>query len=162
MTTNEEKIIYTDGHGIKITDRNFYTGKQTYLIEGITDVKLIKKPAGKWPGIVLFILGLAGLVIGSFEYLADWSMEFGDSTYLIDINTVMIVGGVLFIILGIILMVATKNSYAVAIRTAEGLREPVVSKSREYSAHIVHLLRSTYHEYFVPNTATDRVQPVVH
>ena len=161
MTTQEEHIIYTDGHGIKITDRNFYTEKQTYLLEGITDVKLEKRPAGKLPGIVMLLLGLAGLVAGLFEYMADWRFEMNEAIYVIDSNTVFVIGGVIFIILGIIMMVATKDHYVVAIRTAEGLRKPVVSKSREYAAHLVHLLRTTYHDHFIPRTQ-ERVRPVVH
>ncbi len=160
MTTDNEHTIYTDGHGIRITDRNFYTTDKTYLIEGITDVRLVKKSAGKWPGILLFVLGLAGLVIGSFEYLADWELTFGNATYIVDSNTVLLISGVALILMGITLMIARKDHYAVAIRTAEGLRQPVDSKSREYVAHLVHLLRSTYHDHFVPKQK--RVSPVVH
>lgn len=163
MTTDKnisEETIYTDGHGVKITNRNFYTEDQTYLIEGITDVKVIKKPAGNWSAVLLFILGLAGLVIGSFEYLADWGFTVGNTDYVADTNTIAIVAGVILFVLGIILFVARKDHYAVGIRTAEGLREPVKSKNKEYAVHLANMLRETYHRHF--GTVEKRIKPAVH
>lgn len=156
----EERIIYTDGNGVKITDVNFYTHQQTYLLEGITDVRLVRNPASKWPGIVSFLLGIVALVLGSFETLADWRMTLGESVYIVDSSAVLIVAGVVFIVLGIILMVALKDHFSVGIRTAEGMKQPVTSTSREYIAHLVGQLKKSYHRYTSPESR--RIHPVVH
>ncbi len=160
MKTREEKIIYTDGNGVKITDINFYTDDQTYLLEGIMDVRLIRKPASRWPGILMFLLGIIALLIGSFEVLENWRMTFSDQVYLVDASMVMMVSGVIFILAGVVLMVALRDHFAVRIRTAEGFRQPVKSKSREYIAHLVGQLKKSYHRYTTPEGR--RIQPVIH
>ncbi len=166
MTSHQEEIIYTDGHGIKITDRNFYTKDQTYLIEGITDVRLIRRPAATWPVILLFLLGVAGMLAGAYEMLANQTLTFTDSVYVVDTNTVALVTGIVFVLLSIVVFVMTRDRYAVGIRTAEGMRQPVKSKKKEYARHLVNLLQSAYRDHKAPSRTTsqshDRITPVVH
>ncbi|UII21115.1 DUF6232 family protein [Fulvivirga ligni] len=142
-----EEIIYTDGHGVKITRDKFYTEKKEYNLEGITNINLQRLPASKAPGIILFVLGFLGILLGSLELFADWTMNTDGALYVFDTNMLSIGMGVVLIFGGIIWMIAAKDKYAVEIRTAEGDKRPIISKSREYVAHITGALKKAYYRY---------------
>ncbi|MBL3656621.1 DUF6232 family protein [Fulvivirga sediminis] len=142
-----EEIIYTDGHGVKITRDKFYTEKQAYNLDGITNVNLQRIPASKVPGVSLFILGFLGIVLGSMEMFTDLTYTTEEAIYLIDSNMLSIGLGVALIFGGILWMIVAKDKYAVEIRTAEGDKRPIISKSREYVAHIAGSLKKAYYRY---------------
>lgn len=143
----KEEVIYTDGHGVKITREKFYTEKKEYNLEGITNVDLARVPASKVPGVVLFVLGFAGILAGSMGWFNSIRWDSGDAIYIIDANMVAIGLGVALILGGIIWMIASKDKYAVQIETAEGQKQAIVSKSREYAALIVASLKKAYYRY---------------
>ncbi|UII32901.1 DUF6232 family protein [Fulvivirga ulvae] len=143
----EEEIIYTDGHGVKITSDKFYADKDEYNLDGITKIDLQRIPASNAPGIILFILGFLSIVAGSLDIFADIRYSTEEAVYVMNLNMVAIGLGVALIIGGIIWMIAAKDKYAVEIRTAEGEKQPIVSRSREYAALIVTSLKKAYFRY---------------
>lgn len=143
----EEEIIYTDGHGVKITSDKFYAEKDEYNLDGITKIDLQRIPASNAPGITLFILGFLAIVAGSLDVFANIRYSAEEAIYVIDTNMVSIGIGVALIVGGIIWMIVAKDKYAVEIRTAEGEKQPIVSRSREYVALIVTSLKKAYFRY---------------
>lgn len=143
----EEEIIYTDGHGVKITSDKFYADKDEYNLDGITKIDLQRIPASNMPGAILFVLGFLAILAGSLEMFANIRYSAEEAMYVIDSNMVAIGIGVALIIGGIIWMIVAKDKYAVEIRTAEGEKQPIVSKSREYVALVVASLKKAYFRY---------------
>ncbi|ELR69085.1 hypothetical protein C900_05474 [Fulvivirga imtechensis AK7] len=142
-----EEVIYTDGHGVKITRDKFYTEKKEYNLDGITHVDLSRVPASKAPGVILFVLGFLAILAGSLEIFDRLTYEAAEAIYVIDTNMVAIGLGVALILGGIIWMIAARDKYAVEIGTAEGEKQPIVSKSREYAALVVASLKKAYYRY---------------
>src|SRR5437868_4950008 len=59
-----EGVIYTDGHGTKVTTQEFITGNTTYLIRGIMEARMNQIKASLLPAITLLILGVIAFAAG--------------------------------------------------------------------------------------------------
>lgn len=143
----EEEIIYTDGHGVKITREKFYAEKKEYNLDGITSIDLQRIPASNIPGILMFVLGFLGILAGSMEIFDNFTYSTADANYVINSDMLAIGIGVAFIVGGIIWMIVAKDKYAVEIGTAEGEKKPIISKSREYAALVATSLKKAYYRY---------------
>ncbi|MGK7391459.1 MAG: DUF6232 family protein [Candidatus Cyclobacteriaceae bacterium M2_1C_046] len=140
-------IIYTDGQGVKITDSTFYVHRQQYSIEGIKDIKLLKMPSAKAPGIILFIIGFALMLLGSVDTFGNTAYTTTNNVVTIDGNMVAIVAGLIFVIAAILVSVLVKNKYAIEIITDDGEKRPLESENKEYVAHVVNALKRSYYKY---------------
>lgn len=143
----DNSVIYTDGHGVKITDSTFYVHRQQYSLDGIKEIKLLKMPSRKAPGIIMFIIGFALMLLGSLEALGDFAYTTAQNIVTVNADMVAIVAGVILVILAILVSIMTKSKYAVKITTAEGEKRPLESKNKEYVAHVVNALKRAYYKY---------------
>lgn len=142
---NEGDIIYTDGHGVKITREKFHVEDKEFYLNGITSIDLQRIPAGNLVSIILFISGFLAILAGSLKVFNDFSFIAGESIYIINSNILAIGIGVALIIAGILRMIMAKDRYAVKIGTAEGGKKPFVTKNREHAAIIVASLKKAYY-----------------
>ena len=136
-----DNVLYTDGHGIKVTTVNFTTGKTTYRIDGILNahMKLIK--ASYAPAILAILLGFAGIVTGALHLIPDNGMQpLTIAGMVISINTVAIIIGALLLIGGAAILAMQHDRYSVHIVTAEGEKDPIVSQKKDYVGQIVSAL----------------------
>lgn len=143
----DNSIIYTDGHGVKITDSTFYVHRQSYSLDGIKEIKLLKIPSSKATGVIIFITGFILMLLGSLETMGEVAYETNNKIMLINADMVAIVAGVLLVVTSIFISILTKSKYAVKITTAEGERRPLESKNKEYVAHVVNSLKKAYYKY---------------
>ena len=143
----DNSIIYTDGHGVKITDSTFYVHRQSYSLDGIKEIKLLKIPSRKAPGIILFVIGFILMLLGSLGSMEQVSFETARRIVVLDADMVAIVAGVLLVVTAIVVSILTKSKYAVKITTAEGEKRPLESRNREYVAHVVNSLKRAYYKY---------------
>ena len=140
----EDNVLYTDGHGVKVTTNELITTKSHYLLNGITRVQMFLFRANKAPAIVLMLLGLAAAILGILDLIpASTTNNQPDTSGIIVNNTILsindiiaIAGGILLLI-GIIWMASTHDRYSVRITTAEGDKDVVVSPKRDYISQIV-------------------------
>ena len=133
----EDSVLYTDGHGVKVTTSQFIVGKAQYLIKGISDVRVDIKHAQRIPAVILSLLGLVAIVTGLAHLYSNVAMEplyVGD--YMITANHLAIIIGVVLMIPGIIWLAALHDRYAIHMTTAEGDKEPIVSEKRDYIRQI--------------------------
>jgi len=133
-----EGVIYTDGHGTKVTTQEFITGKTTYLIRGIMEARMNQIKASLLPAITLLVLGVIGFVAGflhlfNHEEIVQFRIGEMDMT----LNRIAMLLGFIFIILGLVGLVLRHKKYSVHIRTAEGEKDPVVSTRKDYVSQIV-------------------------
>lgn len=142
---NEGDIIYTDGHGVKITREKFHVEDKEFYLNGITSIDLQRVPAGNLSSILLFILGFLAIMAGSLKVFSDAGFTVQDSIYVMNSNIVAIGIGVALILAGILRMIMAKDKFAVKIGTAEGEKKPFVTSNREHAAIIVASLKKAYY-----------------
>ncbi len=134
---NTEKLLYTDGHKITVTDSTFKVNKSLYHLEGIIrhDFRVI--PPRRIPVVIMLSLGLMFLALGVFNITpvnAIQNLQVGE--YVLTARLLSLIFGALMFLAGIIFLMIEKEKYGVQIVTAEGEKEVVVSREREYIAMI--------------------------
>jgi hypothetical protein len=133
-----EKVIYTDGHDVTVTDSTLQVRNHEYRLNGVIKCGMMVIQPRRAPGIILLILGLVLIVAGAMqairpEYVPD--MEIAGNLF--TANTVAIwLGGALALI-GLLILGLMRQRYAVRISTAEGEKDAVVSDKKEYIHQIV-------------------------
>ena len=65
-----DKVIYTDGRDVTVTDSALKVKNTSYKLSGITNLALRTIRAERWPGIILLLLGLAGMIVFIAAFLA--------------------------------------------------------------------------------------------
>jgi hypothetical protein len=136
-----DNVLYTDGHGIKVTTVNFSTGKATYRIDGILNahMKLIR---GRYaPALFAIVLGFAGIIAGALHLIPDQNMQpLSVAGMVLSLNTIAIILGAVLLAIGVIILSMQHDRYSVHIVTAEGEKDPIVSEKKDYVGQIVSAL----------------------
>ncbi|HEY3401818.1 MAG TPA: DUF6232 family protein [Ohtaekwangia sp.] len=136
-----DKVLYTDGHDVIVTDETFQVKNHSYRLDGIIKHGLTILHPDRVPGIILIVLGSIIALTGLFglipsELLGNASI--GGDIY--SANTIAQWLGGTFIILGLLALILVRERYAVRISTAEGEKNAVVSHHKEYIVQIVNAL----------------------
>lgn len=133
-----EGIIYTDGHGTKVTTQEFITRNATYLIRGIMEARMNQTKTSLIPSITLLVLGAIAFIAGYFQLLNhEEIVQFRVGEMDMTLNRIASLAGFIFIILGLIGLALRHKKYSVHIRTAEGEKDPLVSTKKDYVSQIV-------------------------
>jgi hypothetical protein len=136
-----DKVLYTDGRDVTVTETKLQVKNDAYELRGITKFGLFIRRPDRFPGMLLLITGLLLAVTGGFGLISpDVISDIQVGNDLVSANTVAVWLGVGFIVLGIIVMIAVKESYSVRISTAEGEKDAIVSNKKEYITQIVNAL----------------------
>ena len=91
----------------------------------------------------LLLLGLVAAVLG-FLNLVPADMSLRTDNGVVDSNTLAIWVGIALALVGILLLASMHDRYAVRIGTAEGEKNAVVSRKREYIAQIVDAIHNAF------------------
>lgn len=140
-----DKIIYTDGHDVVVTDSTLQVKNTSYKLEGITKHGLSVMRPERLPGIILFVTGIVLILVGLFEvipYDLIEDVQFNDAYVSANVLAAWIGAGLA--VIGIIVTFAVREKYAVRISTAEGDKDAVVSPKKEYIAQIVDALNKAF------------------
>lgn len=140
-----DKVLYTDGRGITVTDSTFQVNKTAYQINGITNHGLLVMRPERLPGMLLLIVGFIVAVIGILNlipptFIPDMQIDNGYVTA----NTVAMWAGGSLSLIGLLILVIVRERYAVRIATAEGEKNAVVSDKKEYISQIVNALNEAF------------------
>jgi hypothetical protein len=138
-----DKVIYTDGRDVVVTDSTLKVKNASYRLNGITKLCLWTIRPDRWPGILLLLLGLLAVACGYMNLLPE-NMSVQTSNGNLDSNTLAVWVGVALAVVGILILALSKEKYAVRIGTAEGEKNAVVSYKREYISQIVDALHSAF------------------
>jgi hypothetical protein len=157
METNNT-LYYTDGHQVTITDSGIKVRKTLYHLKGITRHGLSVIYPPRVPFILLIVLGSGLFIAGSMNFIpATWNtyvIIFGFSFLVVSL---FMGSGVLLVLTGIFVMLRLREKYAVHITTAEGEKDVVVSRSREYISQIVDALNRAFLDLVKPGKEGKRV-----
>ena len=138
-----DKVIYTDGRDVTVTDSALKVKNTSYKLSGITNLALRTIRAERWPGIILLLLGLAALALGLLN-MVPADMNIRTNNGVMSSNALAIWGGIALAVIGLISLMAAHDRYAVRIGTAEGEKNAVVSRKREYIAQIVDAIHNAF------------------
>ena len=136
---NSEKVFYTDGLAVKVTESALQVKKKWYTLSGITKHGFTIMQPERLPWVIAMVLGVALLAIGILNLIPPTWM--GD-VYLVDVmvtaNQLAIVLGGFIALVSLGIMLTLGERYAVSITTAEGEQNVVISRSKAYITSIVH------------------------
>lgn len=154
-----DKVLYTDGRGVTVTDSTFQVNKTLYRIEGITNHGLLTIRPERVPGMLLLIVGFLVAVIGILNLIPSSfinDMQINDET--VSANVVAIWTGGSLALIGLLVLAVVRERYAVRIATAEGEKNAVVSDRKEYISQIVHALNEAFsHHQIHPVSERDLI-----
>lgn len=133
-----DKVFYTDGHEVLVTDSTFKVNRKEYKLLGITRHGLFTIKPHRAPGFFILIIGLLVLLIGAYELLPATGVgEIRMANRWISANDISVVAGSIIAFAGLMVIVLVKPKYAVRISTAEGESNAVVSRQQEYIRQII-------------------------
>lgn len=138
-----DKVIYTDGRDVTVTDSELKVKNTSYHINGITKLSFWTIRPERWPGMLLMLLGITAAVLGFLNLVpADMNIRTGEGV--VGATTLALWVGITLTVIGSLALLFSKERYAVRIGTAEGEKNAVVSRKREYIAQIVDAVHSAF------------------
>ena len=141
----EDKIIYTDGHDVTVTDSTLQVNRMNYKLSGIVKHGLFILRPQRLPGILMITIGLIVMFAGLLRLVpSTWINDTIIGETLVSGSTIALVIGALIAFIGVLLLGLIRQRYAVRIATAEGEKDVVVSSRKEYIQQIVDALNSAY------------------
>jgi len=144
METNNT-LYYTDGHQVTITDSGIKVKKTLYRLNGISrhGLSIISPP--RIPFLVFIGLGTCLFIMGAMNLVpSTWNTYVHIFSFSFLVVSLLMTGGVVLVLTGIFIMLRVREKYAVQIITAEGEKNVVVSRSREYVIQIVDALNRAF------------------
>jgi hypothetical protein len=158
-----DKVIYTDGRDVTVTDSVLKVKNREYMINGITRLRLWTIHPDRWPAFLLMLIGLAAALIGWLGYVpVDFNLR--TDSGVVSGNAIALWAGAAIFVLGLIILAVLRDRYAVRITTAEGDKDAVVSTRREYVAQIVEALNRAFNFGSTSTTSypdTNVTRPIV-
>jgi hypothetical protein len=140
-----EKVLYTDGHHVTVTESVFMIKNTMYQLKGITNHGFqIIRPHRLPPlfvalvGALLIFLGVSHIVPKHF--IPDFILQ----SIQLSVNTAAACLGAGLLVVGSVVFGLMKERYAIRISTAEGEKNVVVSRRREYIAQILDALNKAF------------------
>jgi hypothetical protein len=138
-----DKVIYTDGRDVVVTDSTLKVRNNSYNLNGITKLCMWTIRPDRWPSVILLLLGAAFIVVGYLGYMPpEWTLntDYGSFTA----NQIALWSGIAVAIIAVLALTLSRERYAVRIATAEGEKNAIVSYKRAYIANIVDAVHSAF------------------
>jgi len=113
-TEGKEIVLYSDNKGVRITNTRAIFGNKTYVMTNISSISIGKKPPNWIPGIIVLLFGLICLLIEPIR-----------------------IAGLIFLIVGGVILYFTKGEYSVRITSASGETDAFTHTDKIYIQNIV-------------------------
>lgn len=157
-----DKVLYTDGRGITVTDSVLKVNTHSYSLNGISKHGLLIMRPDRIPGLLLLLVGFIVAVVGILNLIPpSFISDINLNKELVTANVVAIWAGGGLALIGVLILAITRERYAVRIATAEGEKNVVVSTQKEYISQIVNALNVAFshdpvHSYSVHDLQTTK------
>ena len=140
-----DRVIYTDGHDVTVTDSTLQVNRMQYKLNGIVKHGLFILRPQRLPGILMITIGLIVMFAGLLRLIpSTWINDTIIGETLVSGSTIALVIGAFIAFIGVLLLGLIRQRYAVRIATAEGEKDVVVSSRKEYIQQIVDALNAAY------------------
>jgi hypothetical protein len=140
-----DRVIYTDGHDVTVTDSTLQVNRNEYKLNGIIKHGLFILRPQRLPGILMVTIGLIVMFAGLLKVIpSTWINDAIIANTLVSGSTIALVIGASIAFIGVLLLGMVRQRYSVRIATAEGEKDVVVSSRKEYIQQIVDALNSAY------------------
>lgn len=140
-----ENVLYTDGHDVTVTESAIHVKKKWYNISGITKHNFTILQPDRLPAGILLVLGTLLEIAGAASFIPfTWIPDVYLFSTWVNANVMAMSFGILFLVVGAVWMLLTHERYAVSITTAEGEKNVVISKSKEYIMQIIRALNEAF------------------
>src|SRR5689334_17434688 len=104
-----DKVFYTDGHEVTVTDTTFKVNKKEYKLLGITRHGFLTIKPHRAPGIFLMIIGLLILLIGVYGLLPEAAIQEATlGSQSVSANSIAVIGGGLIALAGLLYAILMK------------------------------------------------------
>lgn len=140
-----EKVLYTDGHEVTVTESVFKVKKTMYDLKGITKHGFLIIPPHRLAPLLLALTGVLMTSLGIFHAVPRSIIP--DVVF----HARVMSGNIIALILGLGLLVVSsialglmKDRYAIRIATAEGEKNVVISNRKEYVYQILDALNKAF------------------
>lgn len=141
----QEKTLFTDGHEVTVTDSFFRVKKSFYELKGIKKHGVFIIHPDRLPAFLVILTGGMMITLGALRLIPGnlmshvelFSIQLNPSSLVLSLGGVVFISGWLFLIL-------MRDRYAIRIATAEGERNVVVSRKREYINQILDALNHAF------------------
>ena len=148
---NNEKVLYTDGHDVTVTESIFQVKKTMYQLKGIIHHDFLVIYPHRIPALLIMLMGAVTIFLAVFRWQPLTALP---SIHLLSLGisgmqTAIVMGCVLLAIGSVILM-AARVRYAIHLETAEGGRNVLVSKRKEYVAQVLDALNKAFMNLLAP------------
>jgi len=145
MKREDEKVLYTDGGSVTVTESALLVKKMWYDLRGVSKYGLIILQPSRLPWLVVMIMGIALLIVGSMKLVpGGWmdDMHWGD--VIVTENLLSVLVGAVVTLTSIGVMLSVSERYAVSITTADGEHQVLVSRRKEYVSCIIRALNNAF------------------
>lgn len=145
MDSDVDKVYYSDGSLVTVTERILQVKKTGYDLKGITRYGLSILQPVRLPWLAMLIVGASLIVAGVVKAIPEtWMTERYLDDVLVTGNLVAVLLGSVLALTAIGVLLSLSERYAVSITTADGDHNVVVSKRKEYVTCIVNALNSAF------------------
>ena len=140
-----EKVLYTDGHEVTVTDTFFRVRKALYHLDGITRHGLLILHPYRLAPFLALLLGAMLITTGAMRLIPVRTIPnvvlFSDE---ITANAIALSLGIGLFVVGLLVLIFMRDRYAIRIATAEGEKNVLVSPKREYINQVVDALNKAF------------------
>jgi hypothetical protein len=141
----DRTLYYTDGHEVTISDSGFKVRNTLYDLSGITRHRFSIIAPPRVPSMALILVGIVTFICGALNFIpSSWKSELHILGVPLLINSIVMLAGIALLLLGVLLLLKMREKYAVKIFTAEGEKDVVVSRQREYITQIIDALNRAF------------------
>jgi Family of unknown function (DUF6232) len=140
-----DRIFYTNGHDVTVSDSMLTVKKKKYRLPGITRHGLrVLKPI-RIPGLILASLGALVMLLGSFQLISSIGFSvIRIFRWTLDADVAILIAGGFVAAVGLLVTFLVRPQYAVHISTAEGENDVIISREREYVRQVVDALNRAF------------------
>jgi hypothetical protein len=136
-----EKILYTDEYDVTITESFFQVKKTMYQLKGIVHHDFLVVHPYRIPSLLMMLIGALTIMMGTFNWIPKNLMRsFRILSFPISENVAAIAVGAGLLAAGAVILSVAKEHYAIRLSTAEGAKNVLVHKRKEYVARILDAL----------------------
>jgi hypothetical protein len=146
-----EKVLYTDGHEVTVTDTFFRVKKALYYLNGITRHGLLIIHPYRLAPFLALLLGAMLITTGAMHLIPVRTIPnivmFSNE---ISANAIALGLGIILFVAGLLGLSFMRDRYAIRIVTAEGEKNVLVSPRREYITQVGDALNKAFRRVVSP------------